>query len=130
MQQRYPGLRTVAIFLLTTILSACSAAESGPTSNSSDPKAMQNPVVPSAESLATGKRLFDKHCADCHGERADGNSEMATAMAADAVRPPDLTDDKWEHGSTDGEIFVSIRDGVGGVGAMKGLNGRPGIGAT
>jgi hypothetical protein len=41
-----------------------------------------------------------------------------------------LTDDKWEHGSTDGEIFVNIRDGVGVRGAMKGLNGKPGISDT
>jgi mono/diheme cytochrome c family protein len=29
------------------------------------------------------------------------------------MMPPDLTDDKWEHGGTDGEIFVAIRDGIG-----------------
>jgi hypothetical protein len=41
---------------------------------------------------------------------------------SDEILPPNLID-KWEHGSTDGEIFVSIRDGVGGPGATKGLNG-------
>ena len=50
--------------------------------------------------------------------------------AGEAVRPPDLTDQKWDHGSTDGDIFVGIRDGVGGPAAMKGLNGRPGVGPT
>ena len=72
----------------------------------------------------SGKKLFDKLCADCHGEKGDGVSEIAATMAADEVRPPDLTDDKWDHGATDGEFFVSIRDGVGGPGAMKGLNGQ------
>jgi mono/diheme cytochrome c family protein len=27
-------------------------------------------------------------------------------------KPPDLTDAEWKHGSTDGEIFTVIRDGV------------------
>jgi mono/diheme cytochrome c family protein len=26
--------------------------------------------------------------------------------------PSDFTDDTWDYGSTDGEIFVAIRDGV------------------
>jgi mono/diheme cytochrome c family protein len=130
MQQPYLKPKTTLILLLTVFLSACSATQSGTTSKSSDPKLLQNPVPVTPESLATGKKLFDKHCADCHGDRADGVSEIAAAMTDDAVRPPDLTDDRWDHGSTDGEMFVSIRDGVGGAGAMKGLNGRPGIGPT
>ena len=92
-------------------------------------KTLQNPVVSTPDSLGKGKKLFDKLCADCHGEKGDGASEVAAAMGAGEVKPPDLTDDTWERGSTDGEIFVSIRDGVGGgAAAMKGLNGRPGVG--
>jgi mono/diheme cytochrome c family protein len=26
--------------------------------------------------------------------------------------PPNLTDDKWEHGGSDGEIFDTIKNGV------------------
>ena len=65
---------------------------------------------------------------ECHGEKADGVSEVAAAMQPGEVKPPSLIDDDWDHGSTDNDIFVGIRDGVGGVGAMKGLNGRPGVG--
>jgi cytochrome c len=89
---------------------------------------LKNPVVVTTESIASGKKFYDKLCADCHGANADGVSEVAAAMAEGEVRPPDLTDDKWDHGASDGEIFVNIRDGVGGPGAMKGLNGRPGVG--
>ena len=28
-------------------------------------------------------------------------------------RPSDLADDEWQHGSTDGEIFSVVRDGIG-----------------
>jgi len=92
-------------------------------------RGLQNPVAATPDSLAKGKKFFDKLCADCHGEKGDGVSEVAAAMGSGEVKPPDLTDDIWERGSTDGEIFVSIRDGVGGgAAAMKGLNGRPGVG--
>ena len=49
-------------------------------------------------------------------------------VEAGKTKPSDLTDDNWDHGSADGEIFVAIRDGVGSNAAMKGLNGKPGIG--
>ena len=135
-------LQIATIVTLGALVGSCSPnAESGtnssPAVNSSGPslhavsegKTLQNPVVANPDSLAKGKKLFDKLCADCHGEKGDGLSEVSAAMGADEVRPSDLTDDTWERGSTDGEIFVSIRDGVGGgAAAMKGLNGRPGVG--
>ena len=122
-------MRTAIILILAAFVCACTRAESV-TNPSNEAKVLENPVQATPESVATGKRYFDKLCADCHGEKGDGVSPIAATMAADEVRPPDLTDDKWDHGSTDGELFVSIRDGVGGPGAMKGLNGRPGIGPT
>jgi mono/diheme cytochrome c family protein len=122
-------MRTAIILILAAFACACTRAESG-TSPANEGKVLGNPVKATPESIAAGKRHFDKLCADCHGEKGDGVSPIAATMAADEVRPPDLTDDKWDHGATDGELFVTIRDGVGGPGAMKGLNGRPGIGPT
>ena len=92
---------------------------------------MKNPVEPTPKSLASGKNVYDKYCAECHGTTGNGVSDKAKKLIeAGEVKPSDLTDDKWEHGSTDGEIFVNIRDGVGVRGAMKGLNGKPGISDT
>jgi mono/diheme cytochrome c family protein len=91
-------------------------------------KAMKNPVEATPKSIAAGKNVYDKYCASCHGVTGNGVSEKAATLAqAGEAKPSDLTDDKWDHGSTDGEIFVNIRDGVGVKGAMKGLDGRPGI---
>ena len=42
-------------------------------------------------------------------------------LAPKDPRPADLTDAKWDHGSTDGEIFTIIANGVGGKSEMKGL---------
>jgi mono/diheme cytochrome c family protein len=93
-----------------------------------DPKTLKNPIAATTESLASGKRLYERACAECHGSTGHGDGETSKKLAAAGEpRAPDLTDDKWDHGSTDGEIFVDIRDGLGST--MKGLNGKPGVGS-
>jgi len=69
--------------------------------------AIKNPVAASAESVADGKRLYLRHCASCHGSNAEGGPGNDLIPAA-----PDLTDSEWKHGSTDGEIFSAIKNGV------------------
>ena len=97
----------------------------------SQAQALKNPVEPTPKSIAAGKNVYDKYCADCHGTTGNGVSEKSSTLAAAGeAKPSDLTDNKWDHGSTDGEIFVNIRDGVGVKGAMKGLDGKPGISDT
>jgi len=118
------------LFLCLAILLLLSACSAGGTSRL-EAMAMKNPVEPTVKSLASGKNVYNRYCAECHGVTGNGVSEKAKTLAeAGETKPSDLTDDKWEHGSTDGEIFVNIRDGVGVRGAMKGLNGRPGISDT
>jgi len=45
-------------------------------------------------------------------------------LKPEATKPSNLSDDKWDHGSTDGEIFVVIRDGVPPKFEMKGQKGK------
>jgi mono/diheme cytochrome c family protein len=93
-----------------------------------DPKTLKNPIPATPESLSHGKRLYDRFCAECHGPAGHGDGETSKKLAAAGEpKAPDLTDDKWDHGSTDGEIFINIRDGLGST--MKGLSGKPGIGS-
>jgi len=127
--------RLLALFVLVLFVNACTRAESGTSSDAAVPqketnegKSLQNPVPATPESIASGKGLYGRLCAECHGEKGDGVSEMAASLSEGELKPSDLTDDRWEHGSSDGEIFVFIRDGAVGSGAMKGLNGRPGVG--
>lgn len=68
---------------------------------------MQNPVQASAESIATGKQVYGRYCAVCHGINAQGGSGSDISAPA-----PDLTDKEWKNGSTDGEIFSVIKNGV------------------
>ena len=67
---------------------------------------VKNPVASTPESIAAGKDSF-RMCAPCHGANAEGGPGNDLIPAA-----PDLTDDKWDHGSNDGEIFDSIKNGV------------------
>jgi mono/diheme cytochrome c family protein len=76
--------------------------------------ALKNPVKPTAESIAAGKKLYDTQCSSCHGETGKGDGKMAASI--NPPKPSDLTDATWKHGSTDGEIFTLIRDGSKGTG--------------
>jgi hypothetical protein len=40
------------------------------------------------------------------------------------MMPADLTDETWDRGSTDGEIFTVIMEGAGPKFEMKGLKGK------
>jgi len=74
---------------------------------------IQNPVAADATSVGEGQKLYTKLCSECHGDSGKGDGEMAEDLNP---KPANLTDADWKHGSTDGEIFVVIRDGVKGTG--------------
>lgn len=69
---------------------------------------LKNPETSTAESVEAGKVIYKRHCASCHGPNGKGDGGMALSGGT----PSDLTDETWDYGSTDGEIFVAIRDGV------------------
>lgn len=72
-----------------------------------------NAAARTPESVKAGGALYAKLCSNCHGPNGLGNGRLAAAMAAYGGRPSNLTDNEWQHGSSDGEIFAVIRDGVG-----------------
>ena len=72
-----------------------------------DAAKLANPVQASAESVAAGKRSYQRLCTRCHGPEGKGDGTAATG-----AQPPDLTDAKWDFGGSDGEIFAAIHDGT------------------
>ena len=82
----------------------------------SEAKKMKNPRPANAASVDAGKAAYLKTCRFCHGDDAKGAAKTAPKNIAP---PPDLTDAKWDHGSTDGEIFAVIKNGVGPKFEMK-----------
>jgi len=67
-----------------------------------------NPVKPSPESLARGKKIYGYDCAVCHGKDGDGKGDMT-----DMKGIPDFTDPATMKDRTDGELFYIIQKGKG-----------------
>jgi cytochrome c oxidase cbb3-type subunit III len=67
-----------------------------------------NPYPSTAESIASGKRTYQRLCLQCHGPDGKGDG----GGAGGGGQPADLTDDRWDFGASDGEIFFVIRDGT------------------
>ena len=105
--------------LLVVWVASMAAAASAQTS-SADAARLKNPVRVTAASIASGKTAYDKYCKFCHADGATGNGPLAPK----GTNPPNLVDATWDHGSTDGEIFTSIRDGIGPKFDMKAMKGR------
>lgn len=101
------GWRGAILGCLVATAGGMVAAQSRPTGNPEAAK-MPNPVAVSPESVAAGKKLYMGRCQFCHGADAKG-----IPPAGDGGRPaPDLTDAVGGHGSSDGEIFDAIQNGV------------------
>jgi cbb3-type cytochrome c oxidase subunit III len=72
-----------------------------------DAKKLTSPVPYTKKSISQGRSLFARNCTACHG--VDGKATVD--VVADAT---DLTSPKlWKNGTTEGEIFRSIREGQG-----------------
>jgi mono/diheme cytochrome c family protein len=81
---------------------------------------LKNPVAASAASVAAGQTIYAKQCAGCHGDAGKGDGSMGEELNP---KPSNLTDADWKHGTSDGEMFVLIRDGAKGTG-MKGYKAK------
>ena len=68
-----------------------------------------NPVKPTPESLAKGKKTYGIDCAMCHGDNGDGKGDLA----ADMKNVTDFTATDAMKNRTDGELFYIIRKGKG-----------------
>ena len=68
-----------------------------------------NPVKPTPESLAKGKKVYAIDCAVCHGDNGDGKGDMASDMK----NITDFTNPEVQKGRTDGEWFYIIKKGKG-----------------
>src|SRR3954454_11538635 len=104
-----PFIVVVAVSL--TSLAAGSGAQSaqGMAKRGGNPEAAknQNPVPSTPESVGQGRRVYQRLCSRCHGSAGQGG-----ARGGGGAQPADLTDDRWDYGSSDGEIFAAIHDGT------------------
>ncbi len=106
-------LKTLVLFsaLLTLQIAVCNLqGQTSPKTQPVPPEAanQSNPVKPSPESLARGKKIYSYDCAVCHGKDGDGKGDMT-----DMKGIPDFTDAAVQQGRTDGEWFYIIQKGKG-----------------
>ena len=67
-----------------------------------------DPVKPTPESIAEGKKIYSYDCASCHGATGDGKTDVAKDL-----KVPNLTDPALLKDQTDGEIFYILKNGHG-----------------
>jgi mono/diheme cytochrome c family protein len=107
--------------LLVLLFSALAAAAQGsqshlpaaPTGSQTIPAdAMQqvNPVRPTPESIAQGKKYYGYDCAMCHGENGDGKGDVAVD---EKLKLKDYRDPTALQNMSDGELFYVIKNGKG-----------------
>ena len=111
-RRKAPTTRIVSFFMPFALmpLLAAGGQELHPATPHRHPEAqkLKNPIPIDAASLEEGRKLYLRNCASCHGPSGKGDGSMALAGGT----PANLTDEAWDHGSSDGEVFVVIRDGT------------------
>ncbi|MBS3917943.1 MAG: cytochrome c [Deltaproteobacteria bacterium] len=72
-------------------------------------KKMKNPINITKASIQKGKKIYEKKCALCHGDKGDGKGPAGAGLN------PKPTNFKESHGEkmTDGEHFWKISKGKG-----------------
>ena len=112
MKKSAKNLITVSAFLCMSIfmLSMISIQQqSEPWEVPAKFKTMKNPVANNTESVNTGKLLYKKHCASCHGNTGLGNGVKARELE---TFPGDFTKEDYQN-QTDGEHFYKTKMGRG-----------------
>ncbi len=66
-----------------------------------------NPVKSSAESIATGKALWNEHCASCHGKTGLGDGKKAAQLK---TQPSDFSVAAFQSQS-DGSLYYKLAEG-------------------
>lgn len=100
-------MRSLAKWTAITTVGVAAAAATLLAQERSAAAGMKNPVAATADSIAAGRQVYQRHCASCHGTSGEGGPGNDLIPAA-----PSLVDDQWDHGSTDGDIFYNVRNGI------------------
>src|SRR5271157_4798646 len=69
-----------------------------------------NPVKPTPESIAQGKKYYGYDCAMCHGNNGDGKGDVAID---EKLTLTDFSDPATLKNKTDGELYYIIKNGHG-----------------
>jgi mono/diheme cytochrome c family protein len=83
------------------------AADDQPAMTREQARLLTSPVAYTPESVQEGRKHYLRLCQNCHGK--DGRAlESFDFEATDLTQP-----DRYRHGSTDGDLFFSTKEGAG-----------------
>ncbi|HSE97434.1 MAG TPA: cytochrome c [Blastocatellia bacterium] len=99
---------TTALFFSVVLACAWTGVGSAGQKTREDAKSLKNPVASTPESVEAGRKSYVRYCLGCHGPEGKGDGSMALSGGT----PSNLVDETWDYGSSDGEIFVVIKEGV------------------
>ena len=116
-------IRRTATLMIAACVLGWSALVLNAQNHGGNPEAakVKNPIPATAKSIETGQKLYQMNCRHCHGATGLGDGPLAPK---DPPPPANLTDAKWDHGSTDGEIFSVIKNGAGPDSKMKPMKAK------
>ena len=98
--------KTLKLFCFVTFVSSWLWVSAMAVAGAAGQSAPTNPTPYSPASISRGKTFFLQNCQSCHDE--DGRARSAAvAIAADLTTP-----DKWKFGTSDAQVFKTIKNGA------------------
>jgi mono/diheme cytochrome c family protein len=92
---------------LLALPSHAAAADDAPAPTREEARRLESPLPYTEEVVREGRKHYLRLCQNCHGK--DGRAlESFDFEATDLTRP-----DAYRHGSTDGDLYFSTREGAG-----------------
>ena len=104
-------MKAMGALLMSLALLGCSAKRD---SSSFDYHAVEVPIsrLASDEARERGRSLFEKKCALCHGDRADGNGVRSKGLSG---KPANFQNDEWRSNTTPMNLFRILSEGKRGT---------------
>ena len=106
--RRFCTLVVVLAFFFSVGALLAQTTSSDSCANPAEAKNLVNPVKPTAESLAQGKKYYGYDCAMCHGATGNGKGEVESTD-----KLPDFSNASAMKDITDGQMFCSLKTGHG-----------------
>jgi mono/diheme cytochrome c family protein len=94
--------------MAVALVGLATAQDKAPPIVNAEAAKLKNPLASDAATIDAGREVYLTHCASCHGKKGKGDGGQALGGGT----PSDLTDASWDYGSTDGEIYWVIREGI------------------
>jgi mono/diheme cytochrome c family protein len=112
---------SMAAFVFTVGLSWAGSAgdiqSRVPSERLEEAKSLRNPLSPSADMVAKGKKLYEgkAFCSACHGLEGGGGKSTGPVTPPGAQPPTNFADGAWQAARSDGELFWILKHGSHGT---------------